>query len=169
MIGVDDWEFERLYKANEYAVKHNLEPFKSVETWWSLAEYTSEFWNNEATKHMTGTIEKYIEKRNMIGIAVSPQCKGFFQKAIKDGYDAVDEFLKRRIVTERNLQKLKYIKYFCEKENVSPTAVMIGYITSKKMNSIAVIGASNSDQLLDVLENSDYELSERVIEEIELI
>lgn len=169
IVGVDDWDFERLYQANSYAERHNLEPFKSIETWWSLAEYTKEFWNNEATKHMTNTLEEYIAKRNMIGIAVSPQCKGFFQKAIKEGYEAVDEFLKHRIVTEKNIKKLKYIKDFCEKEHISPTAVIIGYITSKKLNSIAIIGASNSSQLLDVLENSDYELCESIIEEIESI
>ena len=169
IIGVDDWDFDRLHQANEYADRHGFHSFKAVETWWSLAEYTKEFWDNDATKHMTDELESYITKKHLIGIGVSPQCKGFFQKAIREGYDSVDTFLRYRIATERNLKKLKYIHTFCEKEHISPTAVVLGYITSKKMDNIAVISTSNRNQLLDVLENADYELSEQAVKEIELI
>lgn len=168
-VGVDNWSFERIVEANRYADKHGLEKIRIVETWWSLAEYTKEFWNDEDTRNMTEELLHYIEEKDMLGIAVTPQCKGFFQKVVNNGYESIDDFLKKRIATKRNLKKAEYIKKYCLENHISPTAFVIGYITSQKADSVAVIGCSKLDQLVDILDNGDMVLSQEIIQEIDKI
>ncbi len=168
-LGVSNWSCERVKAANDYAIKNKLEPFKFVQTWWSLAEYKYEMWNDDNTTHMDDDMYSYMLQNNMIGMAYTSQCKGFFQKAIKDGLENVSEFLRHRIVTERNLKKLEYIKRHCILNNVSPTSFVNGYITSNPLNGIALVSSSNPEQLSDILRNCDYELDVNEIKKIDSI
>jgi len=168
-IGVSNWSTERVIKANEYARKNNLEMFRIVQTWWSLAEYKYEMWNDDNTTHMEQSMYDYMLENNMVGMAYTSQCKGFFQKAITNGLDSIDEFLKHRIVTERNLNKLNYIKDYCDKHSVSPTAVVNSYITSNQLEGIALVSTSKIEQLVDVFDCCDYKLEHFIIDEIDEI
>lgn len=166
MIGAANWSLNRLCQANNYALKHNMEPFRVIQTWWSLAEYTKEMWNDDNCTHMDSDMLEYMLDNDLIGMAYTSQCKGFFQKAIAMGLDGIDESLKKRIVTQSNLAKLHYIERFCRKQGVSPTAVVTGYITSNKAKGIALVSCSELGQLDDILQSCDYELSQDIIEEI---
>ena len=168
-IGVSNWTYERVYKANEYAIKNGLCPLEMLQTWWSLAEYTDEMWNDSNTTHMDEELYHYMRLNQMVGMAYTSQCKGFFQKAIEFGLENVDDFLKYRILTERNLKKLEYIREFCKENRISPTAVVTGYITSNTLNGIALISTSKQEQLKNIMQNADYSLPERVIKELDMI
>ncbi|MGN1481233.1 aldo/keto reductase [Porcipelethomonas sp.] len=167
IIGAANWSFERLYKANEYAKKHGMEPFRTVQTWWSLAEYKYEMWNDSNTTHMDENMYNYMINNNMFGMAYTSQCKGFFQKAVKNGLENVDEFLKHRIETERNLKKLDFIKKYCQGNNVSPTSVVSGYITSNPLEGTALVSCSDMSQLEDILRCCDYELEHEAISKLD--
>jgi aryl-alcohol dehydrogenase-like predicted oxidoreductase len=169
IIGVANWNYNRIKKANDYALSHGLEPFRTVQTWWSLAEYKYEMWNDSNTTNMTPELYSYMKDNNMFGMAFTSQCKGFFQKAVNCGIENVDDFLKERIVTLRNLEKLEYIKSFCKKNNVSPTAFVNGYITSNSLEGTALVSCSKTSQLIDILNNCDYQLENNFIDEIDNI
>lgn len=166
-IGVANWSIDRIITANDYAKKNNLKQIEIVQTWWSLAEYTKEMWNDEATTWMTKDLYEYMKDNDMLGMAYTPQCKGFFQKAINQGIEFVDDFLRKRIVTKRNLEKLDYIKQFCEKSNISPTAFVNGYITCNPLNGISIVSCSKLAQLQDILDWCNYEMDIKVINEID--
>lgn len=168
-IGVANWSFKRLKEANDYAHKNNLRSFEVVQTWWSLAEYTKEMWNDENTTNMTDEMYQYLISNKMLGMAYTAQCKGFFQKAINNGLENIDDFLKKRIVTERNLNKLEYIHQYCKENDVNPTAVVNGYITDNLLDGIAVVSCSTSEQLKEILEWSDYHLDEKAINDLDHI
>lgn len=168
-VGVDDWSLERLIDANKYAEKHGYTPFTVIESWWSLAEYTNEFWNNPDTYYLDKNILSYIKNKEYYAISASPQCKGFFQKFIEDGEEKVDKLLLSRIGTERNKNKALYIKKYCDEHRVKPTAFILGYITSQKTKSIAIVGCSNVEQLDEIINFSDYQLTEGTITEIDSI
>ena len=144
-----------------------MEPFRTVQTWWSLAEYKYEMWDDPNTTHMDSELYSYMSGSGMFAMAYTSQCKGFFQKAITKGLENIDEFLKRRIVTESNLKRLDYIREYCGKRNVSPTAVVSGYITSNALEGTALVSCSNIEQLIDILDNCDYELEKDVISYID--
>lgn len=167
VLGVANWSVERVKKANEYAVKHGLEPFRIVQTWWSLAEYTKEMWNDDNTTHMESEMYEYLKENSYVGMAYTSQCKGYFQKAINYGIENIDPFLRKRIETNSNLKKLEYIKDYCKRSQVSPTAVVTGYITNNSLRGIALVSTSKLEQLKDVMENCSYVLPEQVIYNID--
>ena len=168
-LGVSNWTADRVIEANRYAVSHRLQPLHVLETWWSLAEYTDAMWNDPTTTHMDKEMLNYIERNNMLALAMTSQCRGFFQKAITNGMDSIDDFLKHRIVTPRNLKKLDYIRRYCNENSVSPSAFVSGYITSQKVNGVALVSCSSVEQLVEIMENSDYHLPKNIIEEIDRI
>jgi len=163
-IGVANWQLDRIKEANAYAAMHGLRRFDVVQTWWSLAEYTDAFWNDPHTTHMTDDMYEYLMANNIMAMAYSSQCKGFFQKAVRQGYNNIDDFLRKRIVTERNLLKLGYIVRLCEEQSVSPTAIVNGYITCNRLSGVALVSCSTVQQLQEVLANVDNTLPQSVID-----
>lgn len=166
-IGVSNWSLERIKLANDYAKIHNLEPFSIVQTWWSLAEYTDAMWNDQTTTHMTKELYDYMKLNNMIGMAYTSQCKGYFQKVAQVGFDNVDVMLRKRIETPTNRKKAVYIKEFSEREKINPTAFVTGYITSNPLPGIALFSTMNIDHLNELLKWSDYILPLSEIENID--
>lgn len=154
-IGVCNWEAERVIRANQYAESHHLIPIQIVQTWWSIAAYTPDMWNDPTTTHMDRAMYEYIKERNMLGMAYTSQAKGFFQKAVREGLDRLDPFLLKRIATPENRERLGRIREYCDQNGVMPTAVVNGYITDNEADGIALVSCSKLEQLEDILENSD--------------
>ena len=168
-IGVANWKLERVRKANDYAQRHGLKPFEIIQTWWSLAEYTKEMWNDENTTWMTEDMYQYVLDNKLFAMAYTPQCKGFFQKAIRYGINEIDPFLMSRIATERNIKKLEYIKKVHINQGIPVTAIVNGYITCNPLSGVAIVSCSRTEQLLDVLTCSDYDIDMDIIQSLDKI
>ena len=167
-IGVCNWSADRVKKANIYALEHGLAPFKIVQTWWLIAAYTPNMWNDPTTTWMDMEMYNYLKENNLLGMAYTSQAKGFFQKAIRDGYENVDDFLKHRVATEENLQRLERIREYCEQKKVSPTAVVNGYITDNDVEGLALVSCSKLEQLRDILEHCDVSVDREWIRQFEV-
>lgn len=167
-IGVCNWSADRVKKANIYALEHGLVPFKIVQTWWSIAAYTPNMWNDPTTTWMDMEMYNYLKENNLLGMAYTSQAKGFFQKAIRDGYENVDDFLKHRVATEENLQRLERIREYCEQKKVSPTAVVNGYITDNDVEGLALVSCSKLEQLRDILDHCDVSVDREWIRQFEV-
>ena len=165
-IGVANWSLERIKAANQYAERRHLTPFTVIQTWWSLGEYKPTMWNDPHCTHMDEDIYQYLIQNELIGMAYTSQCKGFFQKAVELGITNLDDFLKERILTARNAKKAEFIREYCNREKISPTALVTGYITSDKAKGIALVSCSNIRQLKDIMENSDYNVPEKIINQL---
>ena len=167
-IGVANMSYERFHEAVSYAEKNRMEPFSVLQTWWSLAEYKKEMWNDEMTTHMDSEMYQFLKEKNMICMAYTSQCKGYFQKMILNEA-AITPFLKERIETKRNYKKAEYIKKYCRSNNIHPTALVNGYITSNSLRGIALVGCSTINQVQDIMNGCDYVLPQFVIDEIDKI
>ncbi len=166
-FGFSNIGYARLKKYNEYAINNNLEKIVYIENCWSLAEYKFEMWNDKYCINLSRDLYQYLKNEKMICLAYSSQCKGYFQKYVTQGSESIGDFLRSRVETESNVKKANYIKEYCLNYKISPTAVVLGYITSNELCGAALISCSNIEQLNEILRNSDYELSQRTIEEID--
>lgn len=167
-IGVSNWSFDRIKKANDYAFNNKLIPFTFFQNWWSIGDFKYEMWDDDNVTYMSNPLKDYIKENNFYSMAYSSQCKGYFQKYCKDK-DNIAPFLKQRIETKTNLKRAEFIKEYCQTNNVEPTAVVSSYITSQDINSIALVSCNTNEQLLDIMKNSDYELSLDIINKINLL
>jgi aryl-alcohol dehydrogenase-like predicted oxidoreductase len=168
-IGVSNWSIERLREANNYAQKHGLTTFSANEFFWSIAEYNNKVWNSSISATMNSDLYNYIVDNDMLGIAYTFQAKGYFQKAFAVGIKNLEPNLRSRIETPRNLKIFAYLKKYCQENNVSPTAVVTGYITSGRAKGIALAGCSTVEQMDDILNNCDYDLPQNIIDELDSI
>lgn len=166
-IGVANWEARRIIAANQYASSHGLRPFKFVQTWWSLAEYTEAMWNDPTTTHMTEGLYCYMQKHHLIGMAYTSQCKGYFQIAAAKGFKAVSEELRKRIETDANRRKAEYIRDYSLQNGINPTAFVLGYITSNPLEGMALFSTMNKEHLAEILQCADVEIPLNAIEAID--
>ncbi len=166
-LGFSNIDYSRLKEYDECVRKNRMERPVYIENCWSVADYKFEMWNDEYCVGMGGELYRYMLENHMTCLAYSSQCKGYFQKYVKSGSEGIDDFLKTRVETERNLKKALYIKEYCQREAVSPTEVVLGYITSNELRGIALVSPSNMDQEKEILKGSDYVLPQKVIGEID--
>lgn len=165
-LGVANWNIARIKDANQYAERHGLKPFKVLQTWWSIAEYKEEMWDDKNTTHMDRETHQYMLENNLIGMAYTSQCKGYFQKAAQLGSNRVNDFLKKRIETNNNLYILDYLVRYSEENSIDMTSLVNAYITSNSVEGIALISCSTLEQLLDVVTHCDYHMPDNVIDDI---
>lgn len=168
MLGVCNWSVERVKRANNYAETHGLKKLDVVQTWWSIAEYTPNMWNDPTTTWMDKEMYDYLIDNHLLGMAYTSQAKGFFQKAINEGYENISDFLKQRIVTQENMKRLQEIKKYCMDRKVSPTAVVNGYITQNDLDGVALVSCSDLHQLGDILNNCNVEIDKEWLKQFEI-
>lgn len=168
-IGVANWNINRIKDMNNYARQHGLKEIEVIQNWWSVAEYKFEMWNDENTTHMDNETHEYLLNYHLIGMAYTSQCKGYFQKASKVGYNKIDEFLKKRIETPKNIEILNYLNEYAKIHHVTITDLVNAYITSDIVSSIALVSCANEQQLLDILNHCDYEMPLETIQFIQAI
>lgn len=166
ILGAANWSCERIIQANEYAEKHGMQGFDIIQTWWTVADYTKEMWNDDSTTHMDRKTIDYMRANRLIGMAYTSQSKGFFQKAILNGIDGVDKSLLKRIDSANNRRIFEYLEEYLSNHDVTMTDLVNGYITSDNVQGIALVSCSSQEQLLDILEHCDYDMPSQVIEKI---
>ena len=124
-------------------------------------------WNDATTTHMTEELYAYMRENDFVGMAYTSQCKGYFQEAARLGVDAVPDALRARIETKANRAKAQYIQRFSEREGISSTAFVPGYITSNPLPGVALFSTMNMAHLEELLSSSDYVLDEKEIAAID--
>ncbi len=167
IIGVSNWRLDRIVRANKYAEQHGYSKIEAVSTCWSIAEPTEAFWNDPTTTSMNRETYDYLLNRGILTVAYSSQAKGFFQKAIIDGFDNIEPFLKQRVESEGNIHRLDLIRNYCERNDVSPTAVVNGYITQNRLKGVALVSCSSIEHLKEIIENSDIEIDKGFIQQFD--
>jgi len=158
-LGASNWTVDRIEAANRYAEKRNLPRFVTSEIQWSLATSTPESWGDPSLVCMNDTQLGWYRKQGMPIFAYSSQAKGLFSKAIELGFDGLNEKSRQRFLTEENARRVERVKKLSEEMKVSAAAIAVGYITSERPASVAIVGCSSVDQLDDSLSASDLMLS----------
>lgn len=124
-------------------------------------------WNDEEATHMESEMYQFLKEKDMICMAYTSQCKGYFQKMVPEEA-SITPFLKERIETKRSIKSGVYKKY-CKDNNIHPTAFVNGNITSNSLKGIALVGCSTVNQVKDIMNNCNYVLPQSAIDEIDKI
>ena len=92
-------------------------------------------------------------------MAFSSQCKGLFSKYIHNGEKALNDKIRQRFLNDFNLQRVEKVREISKKYGVSPSVVVLSYITSNPLSGVAIIGCSDLKQLNDSMASVDFRLS----------
>jgi len=150
-IGASNWSIERIEEANEYAIKHNLPEFVASEIQWSLAVSTPASFNDETLVCMNDRSLAWYLKKKLPVFAYSPQAKGLFSKVIANGMENLNSKIRNRFINDTNLKRIEKVRLLTQERNISPAAIVMGYLASHEHPTIAIAGCSNIEQLQDSL------------------
>ena len=150
-IGASNWSIERIEEANKYANKHNLPEFIASEIQWSLAVSTPASFNDETLFCMNDRSQAWYLKKKLPVFAYSPQAKGLFSKAIANGMENLNTKIRDRFLNATNLKRIEKVRLLSQERDISPAAIVMGYLASHEHPTIAIAGCSNIEQLQDSL------------------
>ncbi len=159
-IGASNWTAARIDEANTYAAAHGLHGFTGAQILWSAAKFEEPL-NSDDTLIMMSPGDYGWYKRKCITVfAFSSQARGVFRKApAAGGLKNLDEEYRRYFGNDIIDGQIAYAYALAEKYRTTPSAILLSYITSHDVPSVALAGFSNMEQARDTLANTDITLA----------
>jgi len=160
-LGASNWSTKRIAEANTYARSHNLPCFMASEIQWSLAVSTPASWNDPSLVCMDEDSLAWYQQEKLPVLAYSAQAKGLFSKAIGQGMDHLNAKIRNRFINETNIRRIAQVAALAEQRNLTPAAIVMGYLTSHSHPTVAIVGCSTVEQLQDSMVGGNTTLSAR--------
>ena len=159
VLGASNWMTDRIEYANNIAKAYNFTPFSISQIHWNAAFATPESINDLSLVCMNDKEYNWYLKNQFPVMAFSSQAKGLFSKAIEQGVDSLNKKIVDRFLCDRNIEKITWVKSYCEKNGVSPATAILSFINSNPVPAASIIGCSNLNQLDDSMSGIDFTMS----------
>lgn len=163
-VGCSNWRTDRIEEANLIARKNRLVPFCASQIQWSLATSTPDAHEDSTIVCMDEQQYEWYLSESMPVIAYSSQAKGFFTRAATKGLEAINKKAFDRFCTPENIARMERVKEYSAQNELTPSAVTLGYILCNRVPATAIVGCKTAEQLLDTLTAADVELPKKVVE-----
>ena len=158
-IGASNWKTERIEKANEFAIKNGMEPFRVSQIYYSLAHTSKEAIGDPTIACMDTKAYAWYKKNNFPVMAFSPQAKGFISKVASG--ESITHHMESQFVSTANLARLSRVKTMCEETGYSPATLVLGYLNSQQFPVCSVFSATKLWQLEEDMQAGDIVLDEK--------
>ncbi len=168
-IGMSNWTYKRIDKANEYAQKNNLPLLMGSQIQYSAAIPNIE--NNDPTLVLMNDNEyDYFKKTKLNVFAYASQAKGFFSKLHSGGEENLSQKAKERYLNSESLKRYEIIKGIAEKTGHSVGEIAIGVIANNpNFTTIPIVGCKNINQLKESMAGSCITLDAKYLTDIHKI
>ena len=164
-FGGSNWTPRRLAEANRYAAEYGKCGFLASSPHLALATPREPWWGG--CTHATPEDVQWYRDNEVVVLAWSSQCRGFFSKdSITDtGYLAE---LVRVYYGRENLEKRRRLQLLANKYDVTPGQMAVAYVISLKAPTIALVGPLSVAELVTLLEADRLDLSDAELAWLEL-
>ncbi|MBQ8813532.1 MAG: aldo/keto reductase [Lachnospiraceae bacterium] len=174
VFGGSNWTHERIEAANEYAVKHNLEPFRVSSPNFGLAEQVADPWRCDARfgdgcVTISGPQNKraraWYEQNKIPVFAYSSLARGFFSGAFKssqpeDAKKIMDEPGIIGYYCNNNIERLRRCEILAEKKGISIAQTAMAWIYNQKFEVFALSSPVTKVQIQQNIAAINIELSD---------
>ena len=157
LIGASNWSTKRIREANAYALSHGLTPFFGNQPQFSLAiqgkpdDYSLVAADEEMLKMHTET--------RMLMTPYSSQAKGFLSRYDEKGEEGLNEKARRRFLTPENLAIYTRCKDVSRQTGLSVGALALLWLVKQPFPLVPLVGASRVEQLDQVFEAADADIT----------
>ena len=169
-IGASNWTDERIAAANEYAKKCGRKGFCATQVRYPYVTplpYKEEGEIRDTTTlsfaEETGT--DFCLAQHMAVFAFCAQAKGYITKVLKG--TPLPEMVALMYDSPKNRKKALRAGKVAEELEVSPEAVGLSYLFSRRVPVCALAGPGNMEQLKSTMEAADLSLTQSQIEYLE--
>jgi aryl-alcohol dehydrogenase-like predicted oxidoreductase len=166
-IGASNWRQERIREANTYAREHSLTPFTATEIQWSLAVMDRPILNRCFDSTVEGVHSGAFKatENDLPLLAFTSLAWGFFGKMVAGQRPNHADLL----ATPENLRRLEIVKDWSLQTGLAPNTIAVAYIMQNpRINAAAIVGASNPDQLNELMAATDSHLPQAFFDAIDL-
>lgn len=160
-IGASNWTSKRIEEANQYALSHNLEPFRVSQINYSLAHSSVDTYGDSTLVCMDMEEYSWYKKNNFPVMAFSPQAKGFFPKLAKG--DKAKNLPEGQFVSTANLARLGRVKALSRETGLSPAVIPLGYLSSQPFFVSSVFAATKLWQIEEDMAAKDLKFDNKTV------
>ncbi len=174
VFGGSNWTHERIEEANEYALKHNLEPFRVSSPNFGLAEQVADPWRCDARFGdgcVTISGPEHAAARRWYGthklpvFAYSSLARGFFSGAFssahpEDAKKIMDEPGLIGYYCENNLERLRRCEILAGQRKLKVAQIAMAWIYRQPFAAYALSSPVTKQQLLENIEAIDIPLTD---------
>ena len=175
LFGGSNWTVPRIQEANEYAYKHNLEPFTVSSPNYSLAEQVKEPWadcisisgpQNEADRH-------WYSEQNMPLFTWSSLAQGFLSgKFTRETFEDYKDQLPGSCVDaycyEQNFQRLDRAGELAKEKGLSVPQIALAFNLNQPLNLFSLIGVFHPDECKANVEALNMKLTPEELDWLDL-
>ena len=159
-IAVSNWSYERIKRANDYALKNSMQPFIASQIQYSVAKVNEEVLDPLISAMTESEYENY-RKDSLNVFGFSSQAKGFFAQMQNGGINAVSENVKNEFLNDYNLALYDRLVEVANSKNTGISAVLIAaLISNPEINTFAQIGPRKLEYLEDSMKCTSFTLTE---------
>ena len=151
-IGASNWTLERFQEANDYALKHGLQPFSVVSPNFGLADQVNDPWGGGCVtiSGPNGRAARRFYAENHIPVfAYSPLARGFFSGRLDSAHperaaEVLDEAGVKGYCCPENFERLRRCEILAKEKNVPVAQIAMAWIFSHKdLDVFALSGSTN--------------------------
>lgn len=152
LFGASNWTAERMEQANNYALKHGLEPFGAISPHFSLAEQVADPWGGgcySIAGASDNTYRKFCAENKLPVFAYSSLCRGFFSGRVDSAHpgklsEVVDAPAVKGYGSEANFERLRRCEQLAKEKNLPVSQVALAYIFSQQDLDVYALVATGS-------------------------
>ena len=170
VFGVSNWTTKRILEANEYAGKHNLEPFRVSSPNFSLANQIGDPWGGGCVT-ISGSANKeamdFYAKSNMPVFAYSTMARGFFSGLISSKHpekasEILDDAGMEGYCYDENFERLRRCEIMANEKNVTVPQIAMAWIFNHKELDLYALSSPVTQQMMQMnIVASEYFLTDK--------
>jgi aryl-alcohol dehydrogenase-like predicted oxidoreductase len=159
-FGGSNWHHTRIEAANEYALKHGLQPFSASSPNLSLATANESMWWEALSISDDLEARAWYQESGVPVFSWSSGGGGFFA-----GVDSPD--VRRVYHNEKNFARKARLDAMAQEKSVSPTQLALAWTLNQPLNIWALIGPGTVDQVQDNVKSIDIKLTQQELDFLE--
>lgn len=165
-FGGSNWHHTRIEQANEYAYKHNLQPFTVSQPHYSLAEVKRWVWIGclSVAGQNNKDAQDWYARTGFPLAAFSPLSGGFFSgrvKAddVKNTKRNLSFAMRSMFLNSENIERLKRTERISQETGYTVAQIALAWLLNGEMNVFPIVGCSRVESLQKNIAAFDITLS----------
>ena len=175
VFGGSNWTIPRIQEANEYAYKHNLQPFTVSSPNFSMAEQVKMPWDDCITISGPNHIQArawYVEQQMPV-FAWSSMAQGFWSgQFTRETFETYKSNLFDSCITayayEQNFKRLDRAQELAKEKTVSVPQIALAFNFHQPLNLFSLIGVYHPDECKVNIEALSVKLSQTELDWLDL-
>lgn len=154
-FGGSNWTHERIEEANEYAYKHDMQPFTVSSPNFGLAEQVKDLWGGGSIS-ISGpkgeSARAWYQKEKMPVIAYSSLGRGMFSGKLKSNQadkaeQVLDGFAMKGYAYPQNFERLRRCEELAQEKGCSVSQIAMAWLFSQEIDTFAVVSTSKPQRM----------------------